>query len=59
MMIMEGGVGMAAYFAIQIEDGKLSYQKVFSIKMWQRYQDDVDAILIADGKQDMIVRQTA
>ena len=56
MMIMEGGVGMAAYFAIQIEGGKLSYQKVFSIKMWQRYQDDVDAILIADGKQDLIVR---
>ena len=56
MMIMEGGVGMAAYFATQIADGKLSYQKVFSIKMWQRYQDDVDEILIMEGKQDLIVR---
>ena len=54
-MIMEGGVGMAAYFAIQIGDGKLSYQAVFSKKLWQRYQDEVDAILIADGKQDLIV----
>ena len=56
---MEGGNGMALYIALKIEDGVQDYTKVFSCKLYQRYQDDVDAILIADGKQDLIVRQTA
>ena len=56
---MEGGNGMALYIALKIEDGVQDYAKVFSCKLYQRYQDDVDAILIADGKQNLIVRQTA
>lgn len=47
---------MAMYMASKIMDGQQSYAKVFSIKMYQRYQDDVDAILIAEGKEELIVK---
>ena len=43
---MEGGNGMALYIALKIEDGVQDYAKVFSCKLYQRYQDDVDAIRI-------------
>lgn len=46
---------MVLYIAKQIEDGKVSYALVFKSKMWKPYKEDVDAILIADGNQDMIV----
>lgn len=45
---------MALYMANQIEKGNVSYKAIFSKKMWKPYQDDVDAILTADGKQDLI-----
>lgn len=45
---------MALYMANQIEKGNVSYKTIFSKKMWKPYQDDVDAILTADGKQDLI-----
>lgn len=47
---------MAAYFAMKIMDGSQDYASVFSVSIYKRYQDDVDAILIAEGKQDLIVR---
>ena len=54
---MKGGAkNMAMYMAAKIMDGQQSYAKVFSIKMYQRYQDDVDAILIAEGKEELIVK---
>lgn len=54
---MEGGKkDMAMYMAAKIMDGQQSYAKVFSIKMYQRYQDDVDAILIAEGKEELIAK---
>ena len=54
---MEGGAkNMAMYIAAKIIDGKQSYAKVFSIKMYQRYQDDVDTILIGEGKEELIVK---
>lgn len=46
---------MPLYIAEQIKIGKMSYKQIFSIQMWKKYQDDVDAILIADGKADLIV----
>ena len=49
-------MNMALYIAAQIEDGKVSYTAIFSKKMWQKYQEEVDSILIADGKQDLIVQ---
>lgn len=47
---------MAAYFATQIMEGKITYEKVFSISLYKKYQNDVDAILIAEGREDLIVR---
>lgn len=47
---------MAMYIATKIMDGSQDYGYVFSIKIYQRYQDDVDAILIGEGKQDLIKR---
>lgn len=47
---------MAMYIAQKIMDGKQDYVAVFSTTLYQRYQNDVDAILIAEGRQDLIVR---
>lgn len=47
---------MAMYIATKIMDGSQSYEYVFSISLYKRYQDDVDAILIGEGRQDLIKR---
>ena len=46
---------MAAYLAMQIENGKLSYIQVVS--KYPQFQADIDTILVGDGKQDLIVQQ--
>lgn len=38
---------MAAYFALRIEKGKLSYSAV--IKRYSAYKDEIDFILASDG----------
>lgn len=43
---------MAAYLALQIMKGKLDYTAV-TIK-FQQYKEDIDSILTAEGKQDLI-----
>ncbi len=43
---------MAAYLALQIIKGNLDYEAV--IKKFQKYQEDIDQILVAEGKQDLI-----
>ena len=43
---------MAAYFANQILKGKLDYALVVS--RYPEYKEDIDTILIAEGKQDLI-----
>lgn len=47
---------MAMYIATKIMEGSQDYTFVFSISLYKRYQNDVDAILIAEGKQDLIKR---
>lgn len=47
---------MAMYIAQKIMDGSQQYEYVFSISLYKRYQEDVDAILIGEGKQDLIVK---
>jgi hypothetical protein len=53
---MEGATNMAAYFAEKIMDGSVSYEKIFACRIYKKYQDDVDAILTAEGKTDLIKR---
>lgn len=42
--------------AIKIMEGRQDYATVFSFPLYQKCQDDVDAILIAEGREDLIVR---
>jgi hypothetical protein len=46
---------MAAYLALGIEEGRLDYTAVVTNARYAQFKDDIDAILIADGKQDLIV----
>ncbi|EPR12355.1 hypothetical protein [Ruminiclostridium papyrosolvens] len=46
---------MAFYLAWQIEEGKLDYKTVFSAAFFKPYKSDTDNMLIADGRQDLIV----
>jgi len=45
---------MAGYLAEKIMDGVQTYAKIFSISYYKKYQEDVDAILILEGKDDLI-----
>jgi hypothetical protein len=44
---------VAAYLAMRIEAGKLDYSAV--VAKYPQFKSDIDAILVADGKQDLIV----
>lgn len=45
---------MAIYMAEKIMQGKQDYAKTFSFSLYRKYQDDVDLILIAEGREDLI-----
>jgi len=45
---------MAMYIAEKIMNGQQSYTKVFSISIYKKYQADTDAILVAEGKENLI-----
>lgn len=40
---------MAAYLAMRIEMQKMNYTRIFTSKVLQKYQDEVDSILALDG----------
>ena len=46
---------MALYLAEGIEDGRLDYLLVFKIARYASLKESVDAMLIADGRQELIV----
>lgn len=46
---------MAMYMAEKILQGKQNYKNIFNISIYKKYQADVDAILIAEGREDLIV----
>lgn len=46
---------MALYLAQGIEEGRLDYKAVFSKERYLPLKSDVDAMLIADGREDLIV----
>jgi len=43
----------ANYLAMRIMEGKLQYSAV--VAKFPQYKDQIDAILIANGRQDLIV----
>lgn len=44
---------MAAYLALQIMKGNLNYVAV--VTKFPQYKDDIDTILVAEGRTDLIV----
>lgn len=47
---------MALFIANRIIDGKFTYAGIFKFTIYQRYRSDVDAILTAEGRIDLIER---
>lgn len=47
---------MGPYLALQISKGKLDYKLVVS--KYPQYKDIIDTILIGDGNQNLIVKDT-
>lgn len=47
---------MAQYIAEKILLGQQSYAKIFGFKMYKKYQEDVDTILVGEGREDLIVK---
>ena len=45
---------MAMFIALRIMDGTFKYKKIFGFEIYQRYKEDTDAILTAEGRQDLI-----
>ena len=45
---------MATYLAMQILKEKLRYEQVIS--KFSEYEEDIDMILIAEGREDLIVK---
>lgn len=43
---------MAGYLALQIMDGALDYVAV--VTLYPQFKEDIDAILIMEGRQDLI-----
>lgn len=46
---------MALYLAKGLEQGRLDYVLIFSNARLMLLKEDVDAMLIADGRQELIV----
>lgn len=46
---------MAVYFSMRIMDGALDYKAV--INKYPQFQADIDKILVAEGRQDLIVTE--
>ena len=48
---------MAMFIAARLIEGRVkgfTYQNIFRFRMYQQYKEDVDAILIAEGREDLI-----
>jgi len=46
---------MALYLTMGLEEGRLDYLRVFTTPKLVVLKDDVDAMLIADGREELIV----
>ena len=44
---------MALYMALKIKDGRMKYS-ILKCKLYTQYKEDVDMILKAEGREDLI-----
>lgn len=51
----QGGISMALYIAKKMIEGRMDYKYIFGCILYKKYQADVDAILIGEGREDLIV----
>lgn len=42
------------FIALRLIDGTFKYKKIFGFKRFLIYKEDTDAILAAEGRQDLI-----
>ena len=42
------------FIAFRLMDGTFKYKQIFGFKMYQRFQEETNAILVAEGRQDLI-----
>ena len=47
---------MAQFIAAKIIGGSQDYAQTFAKPFFHKYQEDVDTILIAEGREDLIVK---
>lgn len=45
---------MAMFIALRLMDGTFDYKKIFGCRIYKKFQEETDAILIAEGRQDLI-----
>lgn len=45
---------MAMFIALRILDGTFKYKQIFGFRIYQRYEEETNAILIAEGREDLI-----
>lgn len=45
---------MAMFIALRLIDGTFRYKQIFGFKMYQKFKEATDAILVAEGRQDLI-----
>lgn len=45
---------MAMFISLRLIDGTFKYKKIFGFKRFLIYKEDTDAILVAEGRQDLI-----
>lgn len=45
---------MAMFIALRIMDSTFTYKQIFGFRLYQRYKEETNAILIAEGREDLI-----
>ncbi|MCI5643694.1 MAG: hypothetical protein MR285_06270 [Peptoniphilus sp.] len=45
---------MAMFIVLRLIDGTFKYKKIFGCRIYKKFQEETDAILIAEGREDLI-----
>lgn len=42
------------FIALRLMDGTFKYKVIFNFRIYKKYQEETDAILTAEGREDLI-----
>lgn len=45
---------MAMFIALRLIDGTFKYNVIFGFRIYKKYQEETDAILVSEGREDLI-----